>query len=785
MYKKLIWNDLKQHWVQTLNIALFIMLSVAFLSAAGQLCTDLVLSMNHLFEMAKTPHLLQMHKGTVDFERLDDFVREHDAIASYQVSEFWNVDNADLYINAHSMKDSIYDNGFSIQSEHFDFLYDLSDTLIQPNEGEVYVPLYYYTSGLAKVGDELRMQGMKQMEGENGEKSELILHIVGFVRDSQMNSSISVSRRFIVHPLDLERIASNAELEYLIAFRLHDTKDSAAIEAAYITAGLESNGPPFMSVALFRLVNSFSDGISIMALLFISMLVIAISILCIRLTLLSKMEEEEKEIAVLRAIGIDLHTIKRLFLSKYLFIACVASIFGFLLSFGIKFPFLLNMKMFFGEMRWRWQSIAVAILLSFLVLGMIVWSMIKMANALKDISMLTRARTQKEHTFTLRLSLPRWLKLSVSDLAARWKIYKTMVFVIVLSVFVITVPMSMYMTVSDSGFIRYLGLGNYDIRADLTQIDSKKEQQAFFHQLAKDEAIAEYEVYTGKRMKVLESMEQDAFLSKESKTIWVDLGVSEAFQVLYIDGVPPASVSEIALSRLKAKDLEKNVGDTLILLIDDVPTKLRVCGIYSDLTNGGKTAKAIFEAKQSETIWQIVPIRLKQSEFVREWILRYQEEFLFVKFSDVDVYSKQIFGNTIAMTAMISKAAFLASILLVFLITFLFMHMLYLKDFGQNALLKSIGFSNRFLYLQYLFKASFILVLGCILGYLLSFTIGEWLGTSILDLIGVSGVHFVKDYRVLIGIVPPVLWLTTISATMLGVWGVKDLDISQWMKEEI
>lgn len=77
-------------------------------------------------------------------------VEKHQEISDYQILNFLNIDNADLAVNGTSLKDSVYDNGFSVQSPNFDFLQDLDGQLIEAKVGQVYVPIFYYTSGQMK-----------------------------------------------------------------------------------------------------------------------------------------------------------------------------------------------------------------------------------------------------------------------------------------------------------------------------------------------------------------------------------------------------------------------------------------------------------------------------------------------------------------------------------------------------------------------------------------------------------------------------------------------------------
>ncbi|MDO4789295.1 MAG: ABC transporter permease, partial [Johnsonella sp.] len=482
MYWTLLKNDIKYNRLQSFNIAFFIILSVAFLATAGQLTLRLRSSVRELLEEAKTPHLLQMHRGEIDRKRMQAFVESHPEIEEYQILEFLNIDQSLLAFNGVSLKDFVYDNGFSVPSPKFDYLLDLKGNRIRPKIGEVYVPVFYRSAGLVKEGDILSIR-------------DYTLRVAGFVRDSQMNSSLSVSKRFILSEEDYRSIEAWGSLEYLIEFRLHDVKDASRIEAAYAQANLESEGPPFLSYSLFQLVNAFSDGITIIALLLIGMLIIGISLLCIRFTLLAKLEEDYRELAVLKAIGIPLAKIRLLFLAKYLFIAGISSIAGFFFSFLLKRPFLTNMRMFFGEAQESIWSYALAFVLSASVFLVIYLQMKRLAKRLKDLSLNEDSAEEKGSFFRSLSDLPKTMQLVISDLFARKKMYFTLVSVFVLAVFILTIPMSIYSTISDKSFVNYLGIGVYDIRADISETAGNEEAlQELLKELEEDPFVDKFEI---------------------------------------------------------------------------------------------------------------------------------------------------------------------------------------------------------------------------------------------------------------------------------------------------
>lgn len=765
MLWKLVKNDLRHQPLQTFNIAFFIFLAVTFLATASQLTVHLTNSINQLVTSAKTPHILQMHTGDLNRKRLEEFVEKHQEISDYQILNFLNIDNAELSINGHSLKDSVYDNGFSVQSPRFDFLQDLDGQLIEAEPGQVYVPIFYYISKQMKLGDRLTI-GDRELE------------VVGFVRDSQMNSSLSVSRRFVISQEDYDVLEQMGSVEYLIEFRLHDLADSSKIETAYNQAGLEADGPPLLTYTLFQLINAFSDSMTILALIVISLLIILIALFSIRLTLLAKLEEDYRELSILKAIGIPLRNIQRLFLSKYLVVAGLASSLGFLASFGVKQPLLVNMKIFFGESQATIWTYLLALAISLLVFSIIAFSMGRLAKQLKYLSLNPDQIHEREVLSPRFGSLPHILQLALADLWARKKIYTTMLSVFVLSLFVVLLPMSIYSTISHPSFINYLGLGNYDIRVDLSQISGKeKEVEQLISELETDPLIQKISVY---RSYMLDYKTETGNKQK----LWVDTGNQKDFSIKYIKGHAPTTDDQISLSKLRADDMEKKVGDQIPMLINGQEKNITISGIYSDLTNGGKTAKASFPVEHQEAVWIIIPITLKTETSSQDFIKAYQDRYTFAKFSDIESYRNQIFGSTIQMVSTISWWAFAGSIFLVLLITSLFIRMLFIKDLSQTALLKAIGFSNKQIQLQYVITSSLILILSLVIGNFFALTVGDSLASLLLSTIGIAGVTFIHNPLLTLLLIPLSILTASLLATRVAISDLHHFNISQLIKED-
>ena len=192
-------NDLRKNKGVNFALAVVLILS-AFLMATGSMVMErLVGSINQLFEQAKPPHFLQMHKGEYDEAALAAFAAQHPEIDGWLVEEMLGFDSSALTWRREatgesgSMSASLIDNLFVTQNDGFDLLIDLDGGVPDPGAGQVYVPVAYQQEFALQPGDELTVRT------NDGART---LTVAGFVRDSQMASSLSSATRFLVSDAD-------------------------------------------------------------------------------------------------------------------------------------------------------------------------------------------------------------------------------------------------------------------------------------------------------------------------------------------------------------------------------------------------------------------------------------------------------------------------------------------------------------------------------------------------------------------------------------------------------
>ena len=769
MFLRIIKNDMKNSKLTTITIFLIIASAAMLVSLTFMLIANLTGAVDTLMVQAKTPHFMQMHSGAIDTERLAGFAFSSELVEAYQVVEFLNVKGSDIILNGTSLAGSVQDNGFTVQSKKFDFLLGLDGKIIQVKKGELYLPLYTMKDKLAAIGD-IVMVAQKAFV------------VAGFVRDSQMNSLLSSSKRFLISENDYAQLAGFGHVEYLIEFRLTDLSQLNAFEQAYTNLGLEANGPT-ITYPLFKLINSISDGLMVALILLVSLLILAIAFLCIRFTLLAKIEDDLYEIGVMKAIGLRVSDIQSLYLAKYACIAALACLFGYFVSLPLQNLMVKNIRLFYGESGRGYLGPVLSMFGITLVFIAIIGYVFHVLKRFKHLSSADALRNQGSllsktggRNFTLQkiAFLDINVFLGIKDVLSRKHLYTTMFIVFVLATFMMIVPQNLYTTISSKRFITYMGVGDCDLRIDLQQVEKISEKaKAISTYMEHDEAVESFAVLSTKSF-TLETLDE---------SINVELGDHSLFPVTYARGRAPLAEEEIALSSLNAETLKKQVGDALVLIDEGKERVLTVCGLYSDITNGGKTAKATFTTNLDNLLWSVVVASLKSPDTIQQVVEIYGNHFHYAKVSGIDEFIHQTFGTTLESIRKASYAALLVSLLVSALIAALFIKMLMVKNRYPIAVMKALGFTNKDISIQYVSRSLFVLFFSIVLGTLLANTLGEYIAGTIIASLGATVFSFVIQKGTTYLVLPLLLFFTVTLATVGTTSSSWNLSIPTIIKE--
>ena len=779
MLLKMLMQDFIKKKVVTIALVIFIVLATLLVASGSNMIVELFNSLDELFAKAKAPHFVQMHAGEINKREIKDWSTDNNLVKNMEIAEAINIDGSNLYLSnsSRTQNNSVMDMYFVKQNKSFDYLLDTDSQIIQVSKGEIAVPIYFMQKEDMKIGDKVRI---------SSKAVDLELTVTAFVRDSQMNASIVHSKRFVVSDDDFAILKNSiGEMEYLIQYILTDLSKVGEFTQAYESSNLPQKGPT-VNYNLFKIVNAISDGIVVVVIILVSILLNIIALLCIRFTIITTIEEDYREIGVMKAIGVQKGDIKKIYLVKYVVMAALASLLGYLLSLSINHLFAANIMLYIGNapksvFQHLLPFLAVAVV--FMIVIFFVMLILRRFNKISAVEALRAGNMgdRNQNSNLLSLNKSKFFNVNIlmglKDVFQRSKMFSIIFVVFFICSFIIISPVNFLNTIQSPGFISYMGIGQSDIRIDLSQsADISQRYNKMVIYIKNDKDVKKFSPTVTSEYKIING-------DGVQENIKIETGDFTIFPLEYLKGDAPTDDNEIALSYLNANEMNKSVGDTLRLVIDNEEKAMQVSGIYQDVTNGGRTAKALISSEGDRVLWYVVSLDFNSNVNIGAKIEEYEKEFYPAKVNHLEGYLNQTLGNTIEQLKLIVILTIVISVFILILITALFLKMLVAKDNYQIAVMKSMGFSVKDIRVQYLVKSLLVLNIAIILGTIFSNTIGQKLISFLWSFMGASQIKFVIDPIQAYILIPLILITVVTITTLMSIVSIKRSSIADMIVE--
>lgn len=775
MIRKILMKDLSRNKIITLSLFGFILLSALLTATSVSIFTKLSSSLDSFFAYTIVPDFVQMHAGEYDQGEIDTFASQHsNLITQQQTVQLLNIKGANIFFNQydHSEENSIMDIAFVKQNKEFDFLINDNNEIVELDKGEVAVPVYYQQRDHLQINDSLYINCQGTLKEYK---------IVDFIKDVQMNASIISSKRILVSDRDYHDLESYGEPEYLIEFL---SPDASALEIAYQNSSLPHNGTT-ITRGLLVMINLLMDSIIAAILLAMALLLMGIAFLCLRFTILMTLEEDVKEIGVMKAIGISQSDIQRLYMGKYIALTVIGCAGGYLVSFLVHSAVFKNIQLYMGvgpTTLWTYLLPILAVtILSLLILAFCKLILSKMdritpMQALRDE--FTTTQSKNSHYLSLKQHcLPVSLLLSFQDLWSRKKLYLSVFFVVMLSSFLMIVPYNLQSTMDSRDFIQYMGIGDSDLRMDIMNNEDIHENYLKVERLLnQDNTVETYASYTTYKIDMKNS-------EGEWENLQVETGDFTKFPLTYLNGNAPTQDNDIAISYAIANEQALKLNDTLDIQIDNHFITMKICGVYQDITNGGKSAKANMSFNGVEPLRHMINVNFKSQTDITQKLTAYSNQLIGVKITDTQGYvSQTLSGLNEQIHMVVTIALCVALIITVFQIS-LFLKMLLKKDENQNTIMKCIGFTEQQLQFQYILRMMIVSVIGIIAGTILANVGGEYMLGMCMQGMGITRLEFVIIPWMTYFILPLFLLSGVGLATVIATRKMKNLHIADLNRE--
>lgn len=775
MYLHLLKNDLLHGKLTNVMVMIFIsistMLSCASISMIYSSQNQISYFMDEMGNVADK-NFSMMNTSKQDEEHVLSFLKENE-IRDYQLEYDLTLPLSSMKFNG---KNNLESSGCFATTlpEKYNLMFDESGNTPVLHKGEVGVPLSMKKQMSLKQGDILTVtRGGKEFSYK----------VSRFIRDSLYGSEMMGQKRFLFHPSDFEEQKKmSSSLEHALVLSVNDSKKTKNLETKMQKAGLPACILVDKSTARLSFM-AVSMGTSAL-LLMSGCILLLMSFLIIRFTILFQIENNYTEIGIMKAIGFSHSQIKPLYLVKYMGISLIGTIAGFLLSIpfanlleGMQAGVVPQMPGSIGTLL----SATVVLLTLLMVYGVTtaVLRKLKKQSTMDAIRKGNEGESYHKHT-ALSLDHSRHLRvhsfLAVNDLLSHTRNSLMMILIYAFCFLLMLVPLTLKDSFKKDAFLQILKVSIGDLYTQQNGGTTRTQLE-----VQKEELLKELRSYDSDVSIQLETM-TSASLSDQSvnTSVFLMKHATGNEEIRYESGKAPLLDNEVALSTEMAKQYDKTAGDSIIVGYEDVKKTFLITGTYSSMMNLGKNILAGDIDYESVYSGYLVINFSGSAKERKETSQRVLEDDRTIKLIRGEDMVSSLSGDMPNQISMMSDLLTMIITLIIFALTILFSKLYMMRMKSSIALLQSLGYPKRNIQYWLLLRCLLQAVIGLVLGLLIHVTLTANLLSMYFESVGMGTIQLYCDTLHMLILYP----LVFITAVILA-QGIVNHTMKSWKIEDL
>ena len=801
MFFKMLKNDLKAH--KGLNIILFFFIisaSIISVVAANLMYMELVGRgrTDKICNIANIIANINTGAGRVEEKEqlLRDWMENSSMVEEGELKEFVKVGDGEFFVNGMYGYDYPYHKSLHLTtaSSRVNLFYNDEDKRFSLESGTMAISYNFSDLMGIKRGDEIRITTQ-------------LGTIYSFTVAEIYKTPFAMNcEELIISGPDFERIkvdeplatcklllkAGNVGFSKSILYELYDLKldDEQAVYAASTYEYTPEIDPEY---TILVVISYF--------LMIMSIMIIIIMLITIRYMMLAAIKQEEKEIGMMRAIGVDSFRYRWMFAATYVTFAVIGGIAGItagepLARFVLK-KFCAN---FIVRDRFLVQKTGLIVSLGIVVL-ILVFSAVMMRR-IRKISIVEAIhgknigeRFEKFNRVDLYRSkkskVPAFLALA--DMANSFSKYGFLIISYMLAAVILLTVFNIKSTVlshdyqkcfltleKDFTFYLYGDLADYYYQKGGDQAGAIK---AFVEDINKDGISMSVRYMKGTQATLV--LDKDNAIGAR---LW--FGDTENKDIpLRKGGKLPIYKNEVLLSYFTARKEGFKIGDTVTLELTEYDddriayhTEVRdfiITGFmdimeegYPELIAGKEYDGAVDTSLKITNIHLDAP-KSEHAAIVKQLQDKYGEEYF-------DTFEDSTRGSFSYITNIVDALKLIFIVIIAFIMalnTLLYTTVDLSSETPGIAMLKCVGFSNKDIRKWQMTRMLIILVISLILAYLVEFTAADWFAEKVYNIFGNTGVHLIPNIFENFVIIPVVILAIGMTAMRICLIMVKRINL--------
>ena len=785
MLKRMLKKDLMHR--KSVNLILFLFITIATVFLASSVNNILVVSssVDYYMDYANIPDVNLVAVNSGEKEKIMKWIEtEAPGVKDYGYQEMLSVEQKNLH-RENGKKFNAEGLSLFLSEERSDYCkgFDPDGRALHLADDEIGMPAFLMDKNDLKVGDKVRIS-------LNGRDKTFTLKTV--VKDAAFgNDMVGMSRIFMNSDMYKEFKKTGSEQTYALYF-INVSSISEFTEAQNLQSF--SSVLNTVSRSMYSMIYSF-DLILAALLILVGICMILIALLVLRFTLLFTMEEEYREIGIMKAIGLRDKAIRRLYLVKYTFLVSSGAFLGLLISVPISCIMVarvsVNMIMEDSGVNF-FVNILCTLLIIFLV-------MLFCMNCTRKLSRITAisairgghsgesfAKASALYLFKQKyLRVPAYL--GINDMLTHLKRYALLLVTFCISFVLITIPLNTINTMQSSEMASKFTV-NTDSAVYIKKIEGKQDS-AYRNSAQLKKGMQRVEREMKEKGYDAELTASSIYFlpfhapGKKGNTKIMSLQIQgrNTEYLDYLEGSAPVLENEIAFSRLILEDNNWHIGDRIEADLNGETYKFIITGSYADYMQLGSSARLNAKLDLSKVdmfeYWN-VNVDMKTDKSQTELKDTLQKQFPdYEWYTAQEIVDRNIGGIQESLSELlIPMTAMLCAVIM--LITLLMEKLFIVREKGEIAMMKSIGFRNSSIRSWQVIRMILVALVSMLAAVPLSMLSNRFMLEPIFAIMG-ADVHIQIDPVQVYLIYPGVLLLGIICATIFATGQIKRIHIRE------
>lgn len=747
MYLRILKKDLKRKKTMNIILLLFVILATMFAASSANNIITVIGGLDYYFEKANiSDHFVITLNNNGD--EIEEFLSKQPNVKDFRREDqlFFN----DKELTKDGKKLAEFANAallLSIDNGQLNYFDKNNEILKQVPEGEA----YFTGSIVPKIDLEKGDEFMLKL-GD----TELTLKYAGIAKDAFLGSEMFNNPRIIISNADYEKFTGDEKV-------IKNNNGTIYYINGYDTKTLESDlsdipGASFnKGVSLVRtsyVMNAIVAGL----LLIVSICLILVSFVVLRFTISFTINEEFREIGVMKALGLKNSSIRSLYLVKYLGIAVIGAFTGLLLSipFGQALMKSVSDNMVLGNDNMMLINIACSLFVVLIIL-LFCWRCthkIKILSAIDAVrSGQTGERFRKKglmHLGKSRLGATGFL--AFNDVFSSPKQFCVMTVIFTVCLLLVMSLANSANTLSSGKLLPLFGVQESEVYITDTELIAKvmtgektyKEMSSDIENRLADNGMP---CKITSEALVFPTLEANG---KKASPIFMYNKDTKASDYTYSEGYAPKYSNEIAITPQVAEKLGVNIGDKIKLTFNGKTDEYIISAFFQSMMQLGETGRfhESFEVPD-ELISQVVGFQVDfddspDKETINSRIEKMKDIFNSKYVDDSDGFVMACIGANIKETInRVKLMVLLITSVIIILISILMERSFISKEKPEIALMKAMGFSTRSVIAQHTLRFAIVAAAASVLSILLSTPVTKLCIDPIFGIMGaIDGVDY-------------------------------------------